>query len=87
MFPAGLFALTLNAFNRAKTINPFVDLGVQTPEAPASGSSLIVDGGVAYLPGRNIQIDASVGDGAHGHTPPHPFLAVGISIRFRTSGG
>jgi hypothetical protein len=86
-FTAGLFALTLNVFNRAKTINPFVDVGVQTPEAPASPSSLIVDGGVAYLPSRNIQIDVSVGDGAHGHTPPHPFFSLGMSFRFRASGG
>lgn len=84
-FTAGLFALTLNMFNGAKTINPFVDVGVQTPEAPSSASSVIVDSGVAYLPGRNIQIDASVGAGAHGHTPPHPFFAVGISLRFRAS--
>ena len=86
-FTAGLFALTLNVFNRAKTINPFVDLGVQTPEAPASASSVIVDSGVAYLPGRNIQIDVSGGDGAHGHTPPHPFFSLGMSFRFRPSGG
>jgi hypothetical protein len=86
-FTAGLFALTLNVFYGAKTINPFVDLGVQTSEAPASASSVIVDGGVAYLPGRNIQIDVSVGDGAHGHTPPHPFFSLGMSFRFRASGG
>jgi hypothetical protein len=86
-FTAGLFALTFNVFNGAKTFNPFVDLGVQTPEAPASTSSVIVDGGVAYLPGRNIQIDVSVGDGVHGHTPPHPFFSLGISFRFRASGG
>jgi hypothetical protein len=83
LFTAGLFALTLNVFNAAKTINPFVDVGVQAPEAPAFSSAVIIDSGIAYLPARNIQIDVSAGTGGHGLTPPHPFVSVGVSLRFR----
>jgi Putative MetA-pathway of phenol degradation len=82
-FTAELLALTLNVTNRAKTINPFVDAGFQTPEGSAEGSSLIVDGGIAYLPGRNVQIDVSGGAGVHGSTAPHRFFSVGISLRSR----
>jgi hypothetical protein len=82
-FTAGLIAVTLSYFNTAKTINPFVDMGAQVPEAPSGEASVIFDAGVAYLPGRNLQIDASVGAGAHGRTPPHPFFSVGLSLRLR----
>lgn len=82
-FVAGLFALTLNYFNTAKTINPFVDVGVQAPEESAGGSSFIFDGGIAYLPSRNVQIDVSAGAGPHGRTPPNRFLSIGLSVRFR----
>lgn len=80
-FTAGLIAVTLNYSNAAKTINPFVDMGAQVPEAPGGESAVIFDAGVAYLPGRNVQIDASAGAGAHGRTPPHPFFSVGLSLR------
>jgi hypothetical protein len=82
---AGLFAVTLTYSNGRKTINPFVDLALQAPEASAGGSALIVDAGVAYLPTRDIQLDVSIGAGAHGRTPPHPFVAVGVSLRFHAS--
>ncbi len=83
-FVAGLFALTLNYFNATKTINPFVDIGIQTPEGSATGTAVIIDGGLAYLPGRNVQIDVSAGTGANGQTPPHPFFSIGLSLRFHT---
>lgn len=85
-FAAGLFALTLNYFNHAKTMNPFVDVGIQKPETSAAGSSIIVDGGFAYLPGRNVQIDVSAGVGSRGRTPPRRFFSLGLSIRFRAAG-
>ena len=84
-FAAGLVALTVNYFNQEKTINPFLDFGLQAPEASAAGSSFIVDAGIAYLPGRNVQVDFSVGDGPHGRTPPHRFISVGLSLRFHAS--
>jgi hypothetical protein len=83
-FAAGLFALTLSEFNQAKTIGPFVDVGVLVPEASIPGSSFILDAGVAYLlPCHNVQIDVSAGTGPHGRTPPRLFVSVGISVRFR----
>lgn len=84
-FAAALFALTLNYFNETKTINPFVDVGMQAPETPAAGSSIIIDGGVAWLPGRRLQIDVSAGAGRRGRTPPRRFFSVGISLLFRAS--
>jgi hypothetical protein len=80
-FAARLFALTLNYFDTKKTFNPFVDMGLQSPEVPGSSSSLIIDGGIAYILNPNLQLDFSVGTGAHGGTPPHPFWAAGISVR------
>lgn len=82
-FTAGLFAATFGYVNGAGTINPFIDLAVQVPETSGGRSSVIVDGGVAYLPGRNLQIDISVGRGAGGRTPPAWFVSAGISVRFR----
>jgi hypothetical protein len=79
-FAAGLFAVTLN-YLPTKKLNPFIDLGLQTTEAREGKSSLIVDGGVAYIVGRNVELDASIGTGAHGRTPPHPFVSFGISFR------
>ena len=84
-FTSALFAMTLNYFNETKTINPFVDVGMQGPESPAAGSSVILDGGVAWLPGRNLQLDVSAGAGRRGLTPPRRFFSVGISLLFRAS--
>jgi hypothetical protein len=81
-FVAGLFAVTLN-YAPTKKLNPFVDLGLQSPEEKAGESSVIFDTGVAYIIGRNLQLDASIGAGAHGQTPPHPFVSVGVSFRSR----
>lgn len=82
-FTTGLFAVTLSTFNAAKTINPFVDISIQTVEGPGAGSAIIVDGGVAYVPSSNVQLDLSGGKGAHGDTPPQWFVAVGLSFRAR----
>jgi hypothetical protein len=81
-FVAGLFAVTLN-YAPTKKLNPFVDLGLQSPEEKAGESSIIIDTGLAYIIGRNLQLDASIGAGAHGQTPPHPFVSVGVSFRSR----
>ena len=43
---------------------------------------MIYDAGVAYIVGHDIQLDLSVGTGAAGLTPPHPFVSAGISKRF-----
>jgi Putative MetA-pathway of phenol degradation len=80
VFAAALFAVTLN-YQPTKKLNPFIDFGLVAPEEKGGNSALIGDAGVAYIIGRNIEVDASVGNGAHGHTPPRPFLAFGLSFR------
>ena len=80
-YEAGLFATTLN-YNPSPILNFFVDTGVQSPETKGGRTSVICDVGVAYIVGHDIQLDASVGTGAAGMTPPHPFVSVGISKRF-----
>jgi hypothetical protein len=81
-FTTAIFALTLN-YLPSKRLNPFVDMGVQRPEESGGKSSVIFDTGVAYIIGRNVQLDVSAGTGAHGNTPPHPFIGVGVSFRTR----
>ena len=80
-YTAGLFAATLN-FNPTKKLNFFVDTGMQTPEEKGGKTSIILDGGAAYIIGHDIQLDLSVGTGVAGSTPPHPFIAAGFSKRF-----
>jgi outer membrane putative beta-barrel porin/alpha-amylase len=81
-FTAGLFAITLNYLPK-KRLNPFVDVGVQAPEAKYGPAAAILDGGVALIIGQNLQVDAEAGTRVHGDTGPHPFLSVGISWRAR----
>ena len=83
LFTAGLFAITLN-YLPTKKLNPFIDLGVQAPEANHGKAAAIVDGGIAYIVGRNVQIDASIGTRAHGETAPRPFIGFGISWRSKS---
>jgi hypothetical protein len=80
-YAAGLFAATLN-YNPSKILNFFVDTGLQYAEEKNGRASLIFDVGAAYIIGHDIQIDLSVGTGAAGTKPPHPFLAAGFSKRF-----
>ncbi len=81
IFIAGLFALTLN-YLPSKKLNLFIDFGLQAPEEKNGDASVIVDAGVAYIVGRNVQLDVSVGTGVQGQTPPHPFVSLGVSLRF-----
>ena len=73
--------MTLN-YNPSKVLNLFADTGIQSRESRRGKASATVDVGVAYIIGRDVQIDASLGWGAAGTTPPRPFLSVGISERF-----
>ena len=86
LFTAGLFATTLN-YLPTKKLNPFVDLGVQSPETSDGKAAAILDSGIAYIIGQNLQLDASVGTRVHGVTAPRPFLAFGISWRAKPSHG
>lgn len=81
-FTAGLFAVTFNS-NPTKKLNPFIDLGMQWPEVKNGQTSAILDGGLAYIIGRNLQVDAEVGTRVHGETGPQPFIGFGISWRAR----
>ena len=82
LFTAGLFATTLN-YLPTKKLNPFVDLGIQAPEMSDGQTAAILDGGLAYIIGQNLQVDASFGTRVHGETAPRPFLAFGISWRWK----
>jgi len=75
------FANTLT-YAPTTRLNFFVDFGLQSPETTGGNTSLIYDGGVTYILGRNIQLDFSVGTGILGKTVPHPFWATGVSVRF-----
>jgi hypothetical protein len=81
VFTAGLLAMTLS-YNPSKTLNFFVDTGMQSPESKNGKSSVIFDAGMAYLVSRDIQLDFSVGTGTAGLTPPRSFVSLGISKRF-----
>lgn len=80
-YAAGLFAATLT-YNPSKSLSFFADVGLQSPEARHGRSAVMVDVGMAYLIGRDIQIDISAGSRVAGETPPRPFLAAGLSKRF-----
>lgn len=82
LFTAGLFATTLN-YLPTKKLNPFVDLGIQAPEMRDGQTAAILDSGIAYIIGQNLQLDASFGTRVHGETGPRPFLAFGISWRWK----
>lgn len=81
-YTAGTLAMTLNYWNRAHKINPFLDFGLIAPEERNGHSSLIFDTGIAFILGPNVQLDFSVGTGSLGRTSPHPFISTGLSIRF-----
>ena len=80
-YMAGLFASTLS-YNPTKNFNVFIDMGVRTPESNRGKASFIFDIGMAYIIGKNTQLDVSIGTGATGETSPRPFIAAGISHRF-----
>lgn len=81
MYGTGLAALTLSYGSNART-SFFVDGGFQTSEGTGR-TALTLDAGVAYIVGRDVQLDLSVGNGVTGFTTPHPFVATGISYRCR----
>src|SRR5262249_48601266 len=81
-FSAGLFAITLN-YLPTKKLNPYIDLGTQFPEERNGRAAALLDSGVAYIIGRNVQLDAGIGTRVHGDSSPHPVLEVGISWRLR----
>lgn len=80
LFTAALYAATLS-FLPTPSLNPFIDVSVQSPEASKGRTSVILDGGVAYTFKRNFEVDASIGTRVHGTTGPRCFLEFGLSWR------
>jgi hypothetical protein len=80
-YGAGLFALTLN-YQPSERLNPFVDVGAQTSTGEGTAASVTIDAGIAWILGRDVQLDISAGQGVSGDAP-RPFIAAGISIRAR----
>jgi hypothetical protein len=80
-FTSGLAAMTLQ-YNVSDHANLFVDGAMQSPEEKGGTISLIFDVGGAWVVGRNTQLDAYAGWGAHGSTAPNVFVGAGISRRF-----
>lgn len=80
-FTSRLFAMTL-AYKPVRSLELFVDMAAQRPEAKGAGSATIYDAGLAYLFSRDMQVDLSVGRRGTGSTPPRSFLAAGLSVRF-----
>ena len=85
VFPAGLFALTLT-YSPNKPLQPFLDVGIQSPEEKAGRTALLFDGGATYLLNNDTQIDFGVGPGLLGRTTPDLFWTAGVSYRFGPSG-
>jgi hypothetical protein len=80
-FVAELAAMTL-AYGPNHALQPWIDVGSQTPEERGGKTAVMTDGGVTYLVNGNSQIDAGVGTGIEGSSPPHPFRTAGYSRRF-----
>lgn len=79
-FDTGLGALTLT-YQPTERWSPFVDVGYQSREDSGGVWSMILDAGVGYVIGRDVQLDLSAGQGMHGATVAKPFVAAGISVR------
>ena len=80
-YNTALVAATLT-YAASKQLNVFVDTGMQSREQRHGKAQVIVDAGVAYALTSDVQLDASVGRGVHGATPPRVYAAAGVSIRF-----
>jgi hypothetical protein len=78
-FTAALIAVTLT-YAPAPHLSPFVDVAWQSPIDINGPSSLLIDAGLGYIVGRNIQLDVSAGYGVHGPAPK-PFISFGVSLR------
>lgn len=81
LFRSALVAATLS-YSPSRALSLFVDASLQYPEKKQGRAAAIVDVGVAYLIGREIQLDFSVGSRTAGTTPPRPFFSAGISKRY-----
>lgn len=69
-------------YNISEKANVFVDGGVTYPEEKHGTGALVLDVGGAWIVRPDMQLDASIGWGAHGTTVPSVFWSAGISRRF-----
>jgi Putative MetA-pathway of phenol degradation len=76
----GLFAATFT-YQPTDRINPFIDVSYVSSPRDAASASFVIDGGIAWILGSDVQLDFSVGQGVHGDAP-RPFVAGGLSWRF-----
>lgn len=81
-FVPALLAMTLS-YQPRQGIEWFIDAASEVPEAERGTASLVIDGGVAFVPRSNWQFDISAGTRVHGDTGPKPFISVGLSMRTR----
>lgn len=80
-FNTALLAGTLS-YAASKQLNVFVDTGVQSREERHGRKQVIIDTGVAYVLTPDVQLDATIGRGTHGATPPRVYASAGVSVRF-----
>lgn len=80
-FTSALAAVTLQ-YSVSDRILPFLDLGLQSPAARGGSSSLIVDGGIAWIIAPNMQLDVAFAHGISGKTSPDFSWTAGVSRRF-----
>jgi hypothetical protein len=80
-YNTALFATTL-AYAATRQLNVFVDTGMQSREQRHGKAQVILDTGVAYMLTSDVQLDATVGRGVHGATPPRVYASAGVSVRF-----
>lgn len=76
----GLFAMTFN-YQPTDHINPFIDMSYVSSPREGGSASVVIDAGIAWILGSDVQLDFSVGQGVHGDAP-RPFVAGGLSWRF-----
>jgi hypothetical protein len=80
-FTAALGAMTLQ-YSVSERVLPFIDIGVETPEARSAGASVILDGGIAWIVRPDTQLDIAVAHGVSGRTSPDFSWTAGVSRRF-----
>jgi hypothetical protein len=80
-FNTALLAGTLT-YAASKQLNVFVDTGMQSREERHGRKQVIFDTGVAYVLTPDVQLDATIGRGTHGATPPRVYASAGVSVRF-----
>jgi hypothetical protein len=80
-YNTALVAATLS-YAASKQFNVFLDTGMQSREERHGKAQVMLDTGVAYQLTSDVQIDATVGRGVHGATPPRVYASAGVSVRF-----